>query len=402
MLSLNRFCVHHFLIVAALLIVQPSCLAAQSLAGVWNTGFADGKKWEQFDFAKQQVDLEHIKNLEGPGFRVMVLEALRGIVFGRHGRIFKEQELQGFLQSRSWYKPNPNFQNAMLNDTERKNLDMIREAEARERDYIQLGDMRFYRDRLVTEAQLGARSPAESRVLRAEIEAIHGKRFDDEPWLQRYFEERYWYSPSENYDPKQLSEIERQNLRVIALAEKKQRKLTLSPGDMHGFQTKLISEGLLRGLGLYELRILRNEIYALRGRRFRTEWIQKYFNMEDWYEPLPDFREPILSPAETKNIATIVKVERGIHEELSTKPLADSLLAGLFLEDARKLRNEIYARHGRIFKDKWLQSYFASFNWYKPDAGFREDSLSEIERKNVETILEYEREALSEMNAFEG
>jgi hypothetical protein len=96
--------------------------------------------------------------------------------------------------------------------------------------------------------------------------------------------------------------------------------------------------------------------------------------------------------------AAIVNLENKIHEELSAKPISPELLQGLFLEDARKLRNEIYARHGKVFKDKWLQGYFASFKWYKPDPSFSESALNEIERKNVATILSYERTAESEMS----
>ena len=41
-------------------------------------------------------------------------------------------------------------------------------------------------------------------MLRSEVEAIHGKRFN-EPWLQQYFDERYWYKASDNYDPKEAN-----------------------------------------------------------------------------------------------------------------------------------------------------------------------------------------------------
>lgn len=57
-------------------------------------------------------------------------------------------------------------------------------------------------------------------------------------------------------------------------------------------------------------------------------------------------------------------------------------------------RNEIYARHGRLFKDQELQDYFNSLSWYvgyiSPDE-FEESMLSEIERANVQTITAYEK-----------
>ena len=55
--------------------------------------------------------------------------------------------------------------------------------------------------------------------------------------------------------------------------------------------------------------------------------------------------------------------------------------------------NEIYARHGRKFLDEGLQEYFDGKSWYngtiEPD-DFKEDMLSEIERTNEDTIVNYE------------
>ena len=374
------------------------CLLCLTQLSVFAAGDQEAlKEWEKFDFSKQHIELSQIENLS-----LEDLKFLRGIIFGRHGRVFKDADIREYLKRQRWFKPDPNFQNSMLNNIERENLDIIREAEARQHDYIQPGDLRFYRDRLITDEQLGEHSGAEWRVLRAEVEAIHGKRFDDEPWLQKYFEERYWYTADANYDPKRLTETERKNAETIASAHKKQRKLALSPGDMELFQDHLITEEMLHGLGLHELRLLRNEVYARRGRRFGSGWLQQYFEFQPWYEPKESPREPALSPIEKQNVETIVKYENRLREELSTKAVSQSLLEGLFLEDARKLRNEIYARHGKVFKEKWLQKYFASFDWYKPDPQFSEKSLSVIERKNVATILAYERDATSVLNAIEG
>ena len=58
-------------------------------------------------------------------------------------------------------------------------------------------------------------------------------------------------------------------------------------------------------------------------------------------------------------------------------------------------RNEIYARHGRLFKDESIQSYFNTKSWYKgviPPDEFRQETLSEIEQTNAEFILKYEND----------
>src|SRR4029450_6353749 len=107
-------------------------------------------------------------------------------------------------------------------------------------------------DRAITARKLGTHSGAEWKVLIAEVEAIHGKRFDDDAWLQQYFDERYWYSTNADYDAKKLSAIERQNIAALSTAQKKQRHVALLPGDMELFENKAISEAMLKGLSLHE------------------------------------------------------------------------------------------------------------------------------------------------------
>ncbi len=82
--------------------------------------------------------------------------------------------------------------------------------------------------------------------------------------------------------------------------------------------------------------------------------------------------------------------------ELSTLVLlkvAD--LEGLSAEELRLKRNEIFARHGYIFKDKALTEYFSKFDWYKPQNKDVTAMLSETERKNSELIKTMEAKANS-------
>jgi hypothetical protein len=355
------------------------------------------KRWEDFDFRRHEITAAQVSALS-----LDDLKFVRGIVFGKHGRVFKDVEIRTFLESRPWYTANPDFKNSLLNDTERKNLDVIRDAEARKHPQVEPGDMRFYRTRMLTRKKLGQHTGAEWTVLASEIEAIHGKRFDDTPWLQQYFEDRYWYVAAGHYDPKQLTEIERKNLNLISAVHKQQRGVALSPGDLEFFENKLISERMLRGLSLHELRLLRNEVYARHGRIFKTMWLQQYFDSQSWYEPKEDFKDEDLSGDNRVNVETIVKYETKLHDSISSKPITHALLAGLFIEDVRKMRDEIYARHGKVFKDPWTQKYFASLDWYKADPNFSEASLSPVEKQNLTVIAGYEKKAVTSMSTIEG
>jgi len=376
----------HFLLVFLISILSLKAHAQDTMDGL-----------KELDFSKTSIKQTQIQPLA-----MEDLKLLRGIIFGRHGRVFKDNDIKGYLEEQSWYKPNPEFKNSMLNNTERQNLDVIRIAEASKHETIQPGDMRYWRDRQITPRKLGKHSGAEWKVLVAEVEAIHGKRFDDDPWLQQYFDERYWYFPNEKYGAKKLSAIERKNLEILGGAQKRQRNVAILPGDMEFFENKLISERMLNGLSLHELRLLRNEIYARHGRMFRAEWLQQYFFFQPWYNPDENFKDEDLSGNDKVNVETIVKYENKIHEELSTKPVTRALLEGLFLEDAGQMRQEIYARHGKTFKEPWLQKYFSSFAWYKADPNFTDDALTDVEKKNIATIAAYEKRAVTAMSTIEG
>ncbi|MCI6858642.1 MAG: YARHG domain-containing protein [Eubacterium sp.] len=58
-------------------------------------------------------------------------------------------------------------------------------------------------------------------------------------------------------------------------------------------------------------------------------------------------------------------------------------------------RNEIYARHGRIFNDQELQDYFRRQKWYVPQTAandFDESCLNDVEEYNVKLIQKYEQQ----------
>lgn len=77
----------------------------------------------------------------------------------------------------------------------------------------------------------------------------------------------------------------------------------------------------------------------------------------------------------------------------STRRLSVSDLYGLTKDECRIARNEIYARHGRMFTDEYLQGYFNSKSWYYPEiaaSDFKESMLSDVEMYNRDLIKQYE------------
>jgi len=81
----------------------------------------------------------------------------------------------------------------------------------------------------------------------------------------------------------------------------------------------------------------------------------------------------------------------------SQRPIRPAELEPLSLGELEIMRNEIYARHGWIFRRADLRNHFESQPWYRPRSGNAfytnrqvEAELSPIERRNLQIIINRE------------
>lgn len=151
-----------------------------------------------------------------------------------------------------------------------------------------------------------------------------------------------------------------------------------------------------------DLRMMRNEFWARRGRKFTTPGFKQMFEWRDWYKPAKNQSTVKLNAIEEGNVKLIEREEAKLREKISTEPITNEMVDGLFIEDLRVLRNEIYAKHGRVFKDPNLQKYFAAQAWYQPNPDFKDESLTEMEFKNLAVIKEVEESSISKFSESEG
>jgi hypothetical protein len=361
-------------------------------------------KWDKFDFTKKKVTKAQLDKLKYVVDEESVdeLAIVRGILFGKRGRIFTERSIQDYLEKQAWYKPNKNFKNSVLTAMERANLDIIRMAEAERHDDVEPGDLRYWIKKEIPENKVFSTSAIDWQIMIAEIEAIHGKTFPEQEWLQKYFDERYWYKRNPKYSPAVLSEIERKNLESLSSRKERFTNTAVSVGDMDKFQSVLLTEELLDGISLNDLRLMRFEFYARRGRKYTTPGFMQEFQWRDWYKPVKDQSKVKLGKIEEQNVKLIEKMEADWREYMATEEISQDMIDGLFIEDLRVLRNEIYARRGRIFKDKELQKYFSEQAWYKPNPDFKDEMLTEKEYKNLSIIRQAEESSLSKFTERQG
>ncbi len=110
-------------------------------------------------------------------------------------------------------------------------------------------------------------------------------------------------------------------------------------------------------------------------------------------EPETEAAETTAAPAETAESSAPFQ-DAYIFPESSIRYLEYGEVQGLSAEELRLARNEIYARHGRIFQDETLKTYFESKSWYTPQVPadqFSDDAmLSQIERDNIRLIQDVE------------
>lgn len=214
--------------------------------------------------------------------------------------------------------------------------------------------------------------------------------------------------------------------------------------DIPYYYDLLITEADLKGKSLRDLSLMRNTIFARAGNAFHRRWLHDYFSKQSWYKAT-GFDESMLTPVDSKNAEIISNREAGIpREELLKRrdalwkfklagkwnnnmdvelglisnalgeavawdpskemrsPLEDPKLLDKLIQvkdietfskrDLRILRNMIYAKHGRPFKSAILQQYFGRMAWYKSDPKYTDDSLTDVDRKNIKIVQSVETE----------
>jgi hypothetical protein len=80
-----------------------------------------------------------------------------------------------------------------------------------------------------------------------------------------------------------------------------------------------------------------------------------------------------------------------LQKGLTEYPFAGNLLESKNKQTLRLMRNEVFARHGYIFRDPELKSYFTQLAWYKPDETFVPEQLNDFERLFVKYVQKLEQ-----------
>jgi hypothetical protein len=223
-------------------------------------------------------------------------------------------------------------------------------------------DRPLYYTRAITPEDLVNRTLWELTLLRNTIYARAGNTFRKK-WLADYFSAQPWYHPLPAIDESKLTPLDHQNAETIAKYDASLSRLQLkamlqsvmgsirasgaapedkielrllsarlgtwvgpsdtpseerSPLEDPNVLDKQLSVDQLKDLSRRDLRLLRNTIYARRGRPFRSDLLRAYFEATEWYKSDPTYTEARLSAVDNRNI----KVIRSVEDQLGG-PLTD-------------------------------------------------------------------------------
>lgn len=96
-------------------------------------------------------------------------------------------------------------------------------------------------------------------------------------------------------------------------------------------------------------------------------------------------------------------------DDSNVRAITEADLSGMSLAQLRIARNEIFARHGRQFKDTMLNQWFYSKTWYlniplkyAPDDfdAIRPSPLSKLESDNANFIKAYEQNIMATQDIY--
>lgn len=209
-------------------------------------------------------------------------------------------------------------------------------------------DRPLYYTRQITKDDLEGRTLRALSLMRNTIYARAGNKFRKK-WLNDYFSALPWYHPLDKMDESKLTALDKKNAEIIAdydaalpRAELEQmQKEFLNPQTPEDkVELRLVSMRLgkwagsadqdrtpledptlldkqiavddLRDFSRRDLRLLRNLIYARRGRPFHSELIKAYFEAVDWYKPDPAYNDARLTAVDKRNINVILSVENSL------------------------------------------------------------------------------------------
>ena len=248
------------------------------------------------------------KELTGKGLRELAI--LRNTIYARYGWDgFRKQWLRDHFHAQPWFKPNPNFRYDQLSKLDHQNAHTIGAYEASlgktQLEAMQQALLAKYR---VSFHDLPHWKRADGTIIQACVPPADAQPYgEDTPSRDCANAELYTLDPKAT-----LATLPLEARTELGLIQRAMGFFALDSDD-HLADPKgldgLLQVADLRQLSGRDLRILRNTIYARRGRPFKSTVLQEHFKRLDWYRPDPSYTDARLTPNDQRNVTLIKSVE---------------------------------------------------------------------------------------------
>ena len=276
--------------------------------------------------------------LDGKSLRELAI--LRNTIYARYGWDgFRKPWLHDHFHAQPWFKPNKDFSYKLVSDVDKKNAHLIA---AREQS---LSEVELFQMKLQVYARHGkvwndlpkwtTKAGKEVRACKRPPGATSEDDGGDDDPAERSNDCKWrklaWYKPDPSYTDALLTAEDKIELGLISRAL---GSFALDgsidydeKGQGNGLD-RLLPIGELRQLSMRDLRLLRNTIYARRGRTFKSQILRDHFAGMSWYKINAAYSDKLLSKTDTRNISIIKSVENEFGGPLSdedwlTEPATD-------------------------------------------------------------------------------
>jgi hypothetical protein len=222
---------------------------------------AAAKPVDTYDYVQLLAKADY----EGRTLRELTL--MRNFPYAQAGNPFRRKWLHDYFQKQTWYAPKDAMDDAQLVGSMALNAENVATYEAS-----------------LTKDELTARRDA----VRARVKA--GKASPEDEIELRLLSVRLGGWAGEGEAPKDLSPLES--------PDKLEKLLTLS--DLDDFSPR-------------DLKLLRNTVFARRGRPFKTPLVQGHFKTVLWYQADPKYADSRLTEVDKKNVQLILSLEKKLN-----------------------------------------------------------------------------------------
>jgi hypothetical protein len=280
--------------------------------------------------------LTHVKCANGllESKSLRELSIMRNTIFARYGWDgYRKKWLHDYFHAQPWFKPNPKFTYKLLNDVDKKNAHFIgaREQSLTDVDLRKMRDDLFarYGKVFTDKPEWSLKDGRTVKSCRQPKNAEEGQYENiDDNFAACRLAKAKWYKPNPSFNESMIGADDKIELGLIARAMGDFALDDETRGKSESSLDRQLTLAELRQLSLRDLRLLRNTIYAKRGRTFKSQILRDHFSGMDWYKPREDYTDKLLSSIDTRNIAMIRTVENELggpltDEDWLTEPATD-------------------------------------------------------------------------------